>query len=125
MYLLLNQLLNQYAFETNYISKMINVARLGQIHLGIISIDILRESMKEIKLSLPKGTSLPININDIDPYKLYQLSEVSVVYHNQLLQFNIKIPLVDQQTYNLYNILPMPIKINNTNLLTLRTTMII
>jgi len=81
--------------------------------------------MKEIKLSLPKGTSLPININDIDPYKLYQLSEVSVVYHNQLLQFNIKIPLVDQQTYNLYNILPMPIKINNTNLLTLRTTMII
>lgn len=50
MYLLLNLLLNQYAFETNYLSEMINVARLGQIHPGIISIEILRESMKEIKL---------------------------------------------------------------------------
>ncbi|CAI6373850.1 unnamed protein product [Macrosiphum euphorbiae] len=69
--------------------------------------------MKEIKLALPKGTSLPIEIDDIDPYQLYQLSEVSVVYHNQLLQFNIKIPLVDQQNFILYNIIPMPIKIKN------------
>jgi len=88
---------------------MVNVARLGQIHPGVISIDMLQESMKEIKLALPKGTSLPVEIDDIDPYNLYQLSEVSVVYHiNKLLQFNIKIPLVDQQSYNLYNVIPMP-----------------
>jgi len=112
-YLLLNLLLSQYAFETNYISEMINLARAGQIHSGVLSIEALHESMKEIKLSLPKGTSLPIDIDDIEPYSLYQLSEVNVIYQNQLLIFNIKIPLVDQQNFNLYNIIPMPIKINN------------
>jgi len=38
--------------------------------------------MKEIKLSLPKGTSLPIEIDDIEPFDLYKLSEVNVVYQN-------------------------------------------
>jgi len=112
-YLLLNLLLSQYAFETNYISEMINLARAGQIHAGVLSTEALHESMKEIKLSLPKGTSLPIDIDNIDQYNLYQLSEVSVVYQNQLLMFNIKIPLVDQQNFILYNIIPMPIKIKN------------
>uniref|UniRef100_A0A2S2NTW6 Envelope fusion protein n=1 Tax=Schizaphis graminum TaxID=13262 RepID=A0A2S2NTW6_SCHGA len=112
-YLLLNILLGQYAFETNYISEMINLARAGQIHSGVLPIESLHESMKEIKLSLPKGTSLPFEIDNIEPYNLYKLSEVSVVYQNQLLMFNIKIPLVDQQGFNLYNIIPMPIKIKN------------
>lgn len=68
--------------------------------------------MKEIKLSLPKDTSLPIDI-DIKPFNLFTFSEVSVVYQNQLLMYNIKIPLVDEHKFNLYNIIPMPIKINN------------
>lgn len=34
-YMLLNILLGQYAFETNYISEMINLARAGQIHSGV------------------------------------------------------------------------------------------
>jgi len=51
--------------------------------------------MKDIKLGLPKGTSLPIDLDNLEPYQLYKLSEVSVSYNNQLLIFNIKIPLVE------------------------------
>jgi len=74
---------------------MINLARVGQIHSGVLSMEALHESMKEIKLALPKGTSLPMDIDNIELYNLYQLSEVSVVYQNQLLMFIIKIPLGD------------------------------
>jgi len=121
-YMLLNVLLGQYAFETNYISEMINLARAGQIHSGVLPIETVQESMKEIKLSLPKGTSLPFGIDDIEPYNLYKLSEVSVVYQNQLLMFNIKIPLVDQQNFNLYNIIPMPFKIKNNQFAYVKNT---
>lgn len=57
------------------------------------SIVTLSSNMKEIILSLPKGTSLPI---DIDQLKLYQLSKISIVFHEHLLIFNIKVSLIDQ-----------------------------
>lgn len=37
--------------------------------------------MKEIKLALPKRTSLPIDLDHLEPYQQYKLSEVSVLYH--------------------------------------------
>jgi len=40
-YLLLNLLLSQYVFETNYISEMINLASAGQIHSKVLSIEEL------------------------------------------------------------------------------------
>lgn len=54
------------------------------------SIVTLSSNMKEIILSLPKGTSLPIDID------LYQLSKISIVFHEHLLIFNIKLSLIDQ-----------------------------
>jgi len=39
---------------------MINLTMAGQINSGVLSIETLHKSMKEIKLSLPKGTSLPL-----------------------------------------------------------------
>lgn len=120
-YLLFNLLLTQYSFETNYISEMINLAKLGQVHPGILSLEMLSNNMKEIKLVIPKGTSLPIELGDIEPNTLYKLSEINVVYHNQLLMFTIKIPLVDQQSFNLYNIFPIPIRINYTQFAYIQT----
>ncbi|CAI6374223.1 unnamed protein product [Macrosiphum euphorbiae] len=89
-YLLLNLLLGQYAFETNcpfddHISEIINLARAGQIHSGVLSNEALYESIEEIKLSLPKGTSLPIDIDNIEPFNLYQLSEDSVCVSKSII----------------------------------------
>lgn len=57
LYIFINLLIKQYSFETYYISEMINLAWLRQIHSGVLSIDNLHDKIKEIKLSLPKGTS--------------------------------------------------------------------
>lgn len=59
---------------------MINLTRLEQIHFEMLSIVTLRSNVKEIKLSLLKGT-LPIDMYQLELYQLYQLSESSVVYH--------------------------------------------
>lgn len=63
---------------------------------------------------------MPIDLGYLEPYQLYKLFEVNVLYQlitliiKQLHFFNIKIPLVDQQNFVQYNIILMPIHINNT-----------
>lgn len=76
---------------------MVNLTSFGQVHSGVLSIEMLSNDTKRIKLALFKGTSFkPVDIGDIEPNKSWEV--IVVCHHSSVIiyVFTILIPLVDQ-----------------------------
>ena len=109
----MNILLNQYTFETNTLSEIIQLARIGQIHPSLFTKQELINQLRDIKVSVPSGTDLPIDTERGDPYELLGLSDVIIYYSDNKIVFKINIPLVYQHTLTLYHLIPKPVCILN------------
>jgi len=92
----INILLNQYTFETNTLCEIIQLAKIGQIHPSLFTKQELINQLRDIKVSVPSGTDLPIDIDKGDPYELLGLSDVIIYYSDNKIVFKINIPLVYQ-----------------------------
>jgi hypothetical protein len=60
------------------IGEIVQAAKTGQIHPSLLSPPEFLEQFKDIKLRLPCGTDLPIELNLGDSYELLKLSELVV-----------------------------------------------
>lgn len=69
-----------YIFKIDLFQKTVKLAKIGQIHPSLISTQKLLSQFKEIKVSLPKGTDLPVDLNLPNIYDLLRLS-----HYNSLL----------------------------------------
>ena len=88
-------------------------AKQNNLHPSIMSPKDLRNELLKIKLN---SAELPIplnNINDIHHY--FPILKLSTVFLNGILLFAIKIPLVHNQLYNLYHLIPLPVAHNVSN----------
>ncbi|KAL4100900.1 hypothetical protein QTP88_020925 [Uroleucon formosanum] len=102
-------LLDQYTFEINSLTDIIQTAKLGQIHPSLISPNELILQLKDIKVSLPSGTDLPIELDNGDSHEILQLSDMIIYYLDDNLVFKINLPLVYQHVLTLYYLLPKPV----------------
>ncbi|KAL4148882.1 hypothetical protein QTP88_003027 [Uroleucon formosanum] len=102
-------LLDQYTFEINSLTDIIQTAKLGQLHPSLISPNELILQLKDIKVSLPSGTDLPIELNNGDSHEILQLSDMAIYYLDDNLVFKINLPLVYQHVLTLYYLLPKPV----------------
>jgi len=109
----INILLNQYTFETNTLCEIIQLAKIGQIHPSLFTKQELINQLRDIKVSVPSGTDLPIDIEKGDPYELLGLSNVIIYYSDNKIVFKINIPLVYQHILTLYHLIPKPVCILN------------
>lgn len=120
---LVNLILIQYAFETENLVSIINMAIQDLVHSSILDAKTLKEQIKDIKTQLPTGESLPINLDDSGISELLRISTTNVIYIKDVLVFDIEIPLVNSYEFILYRTIPLPINIfNNTYMIIVPTS---
>ncbi|XP_050421641.1 uncharacterized protein LOC126834051 [Adelges cooleyi] len=112
-FLLLNALTDQYDSDTNLLSDLIHAAQVGQIHSSIITPSELLDTLKDIKVHLPKSTDLPVGFTTADVGELLKISETTIFSKDQTIVFVIDIPIVNQIELNLYNLIPLPKHVTN------------
>lgn len=120
---LLNLILAQYAFETENLVSIINMAIQGLVHSSILDVKTLKNQIKDIKTQLPIGEGIPVNLDETGVSELLRLTTINVVYIRNVLVFNMEIPLVNSYEFILYKTIPLPINLfNNTYVAIVPTT---
>jgi len=79
-------MLNQYAYETQNLIEIVNAALNGKLHTMILSTRKWLTELREIKMNLLIGTTLPLELKQETISEFIKLSEVAI-FHRQI--FNI------------------------------------
>lgn len=108
-----NLLIMEHMLETDTLLEIIQQAKIGIIHTNLITPRELLEHVKDIKVSLPGGTDLPTDLDIANIYELVKLSDIAIYYSNDNLVFIISLPLIYQNDFLLYNLIPVPVCIDN------------
>lgn len=111
-------LLSDYMFVSNeecdILISTILFSKQNIIHPSIITPRQLRNELLKVKLT--NNEEFPIPLTDYNSiHKYFSISTLSIIYNNDILVYALKIPLVQEQVYNLYNLIPTPISFNNSN----------
>ncbi|KAE9523210.1 hypothetical protein AGLY_016377 [Aphis glycines] len=104
-----NLVLTKYIYETNTLLETIQMARVGQMHPSLLPPNDLLEQLRDIKVSLPSGTELPIELDLVNAYELLRLSDLTVYCSDNRIVFIITLPLVYQNELTLYHLIPKPV----------------
>lgn len=97
----------------NEISTIINAilfAKNNAIHPVIITPQQYGVELIKTLTYLPSQTKYPLDLNDKDIPELMSLTNLITYVTKEKLVFVIKTPLITQVSYDLYNVLPVPIK---------------
>lgn len=120
---LLNLILTQYAFETENLVSIINMAIQGLVHSSVLDVKTLKDQIKDVKTQLPVGEGIPVNLDNSGVSELLRLTTTNVVCIKDVLIFNMEIPLVNSHEFILYKTIPLPINLfNNTYVAIVPTT---
>lgn len=104
-----NQVMLIQMFRINTLVEIIQSARTGQIHPSLINTKALLEQFRNIKLTLPSGTNMPLEVELINVYELVKISDLTVYFNNDNIVFILNIPLVYTHELSLYNLIPLPV----------------
>jgi hypothetical protein len=102
-------LLTKHISELGLLFNIIKSAKIGKIYPYLISLPELFIFFQDIKISLPTGTDLPYSLNPDTIYDLTKLSDLTVYYSNNNIVFVLTIPLIHQNDFILYHLLPKPV----------------
>lgn len=97
----------------NEISTVINAilfAKNNAIHPVILTPQQYRTELKKTVSYLPSQTTYPLELNEQDIPELLSLINIATYISNDKLIFVIKTPLITQVDYDLYYVLPIPIR---------------
>lgn len=94
--------------------ESITLARHNILHPNVITPFELVNELNKITLKSGQRLPFPINLETINDY--FTFAKLDSVYINDILIFAIKIPLIDEQSYILYEILPLPIPHPNSSM---------
>jgi len=72
--------LNQYAYETQNLISIIDAALNGKIHTTVINKKRLIEELREIRLVLPLGSALPLELNTESLTDILKISEITIFH---------------------------------------------
>lgn len=111
----LSELINELNEEFDVLISSILFARQNTIHPSIITPVNLQKEL--LKVRLTTDAQFPISINNVyNIHKYFSICDLSVVYDRENIIYAIKIPLVHEQIYNLYNLIPLPTQLPDTNI---------
>ena len=108
--LLFEILLNQYSYETQNLMSIINSAINGKIHTSVFTSERLLMELREIKMNLPVGTALPLEIKTESLTEFLQISDLTIFHREHYLVFFIGIPLTSVEEYTMYHPISLPIQ---------------
>ncbi|CAK1587342.1 unnamed protein product [Parnassius mnemosyne] len=107
-----NLLLNLKSIQ-NMMTDAITDIYHGRFDVHLISPTQLRNELNTISGQIPKDLTLPISNIQSDFQKIYQFLQVKTKMTNKYLIFEIRLPLVSRDNYNLYRVIPIPHKRTN------------
>lgn len=111
---LIVQVITEVNEQCDILISTILFAKQNIIHPSIISPVNLRQELLKVKLR--NNVEFPIPINNLNNiYKYFSICDLTVIFDNENLIYAIKIPLVHEQLYNLYHLIPLPVVYQNTN----------
>lgn len=113
---LIEMTLNKFAYETQSLISIVNAALDGKVHTNVLSSQQLLRELREVKMSIPAGSALPVEIQAKSLTELFRVAELSVFIQDNHLVYVIEIPLVLNTEYNVYRPIPFPIQLNSDTL---------
>lgn len=108
--ILFEVILNKYAYETQTLISIINSAINGKIHTSVITPQVLCQELTEVKMNIPTGSALPVEISMESLTELLHVSEINIFVKNNYLIYIIEIPLISSDEYVVYHPIPLPIQ---------------
>jgi hypothetical protein len=113
--------LNRYAYETQNLISMINAAINGKIHAIVINKKRLIEELREIKIVLPSGIAIPLELNTECLTDFFKISEITIFHQDNYLIYSIQIPLISSGKYTIYHPIPLPIPFDTNSVVLINT----
>lgn len=111
---LLSQMISDLNEEIDIQISAILFAKQKIIHPSVITPTNLQKEL--LKIQLNTNVRFPIALNDVgNIYKYFSICDLNVIYDQELLIFAIKIPLVLEQLFNLFNLIPLPVSYENSS----------
>lgn len=104
----LNLLLTKHMTEIDILTTIIDNAKLGQIHPYLMDPFELLGQFQDIRVSLPIGTDFPYVLSIETVNDILKLSDIKIYYSNNNIVFVITIPLIYQNNFILYHLIPKP-----------------
>lgn len=112
---LLSQMITELGEDFDVIIASILFAKQNVLHPSIINPKHLREELMKVRIQ--GSLEFPVDVTNVKTiHKYFTISKLSVVYFNNILIYAIKIPLVNKELYQLYNLIPLPIQMENTTI---------
>ena len=84
----------------------------------IISPVTLMETLIKSVSAFPKDTTLPVPMSKDSAHLLFRLSDLQVYIKNVILGYVIVLPLVNRGNFNIYRLIPIPVPLDRTKILT-------
>ncbi|KAF0746052.1 Envelope fusion protein [Aphis craccivora] len=104
----INLILELYIAETDILFDVIQAAKVGLIHPSLLTPQELLKQFLNIKVGMPSGTDLPIDLNESNVQEMIPLSDITIYYSNDKIVFILNIPLVYQYELTLFQLIPIP-----------------
>lgn len=105
-------LVNLQNIQETIIDSLTNIYA-GKFNFHLLTPEQLRNEMNIITGLLSRDLALPLNNLHSDLSKMYSLLTVKARASNKFIIFEIKIPLVSRDNFELYHLLPIPQQIEN------------
>ena len=122
-FLLMSMLISEYQNSMSQLVNAILFAQKGLLHPAIISPLRFIKELQGVSQHLPGDLQFPVSLNSEDAYQLLKLVNIDVVFVGTNLIYVIEVPLVQSYRFNIFRIVPLPVKQNNnTYLFILPTT---
>jgi len=116
----LNIQFNQYMMELGRIIDILHTAIQGKLHQLVVSQNQMLEELRSIKLNLPTDLDIPVKLDVSGVSEIFKIMQTTVVKSNNLIIFISTIPLVSSNSYNLYNVLPNPILVEDNTFMLIK-----
>lgn len=101
--------------EYNILIDAIMNSQKGILQPHIITPAHILQQMKASPADIPSELSLPIPLNATYQNLVLNIIDFNLFIRDEFLVYVIRLPLTNRVNYNVYHVLPLPIKIKGTN----------
>ncbi|KOB66908.1 Slimb, partial [Operophtera brumata] len=85
----------------------------GKINLHLLTPKQLSEELQVVSSQISKELTLPIDNIQTNLYKIYQLLKIKARMTKDYVIFEISLPLISRDSFQLYHLIPVPLQISS------------
>ncbi|CAB3241580.1 unnamed protein product [Arctia plantaginis] len=107
----INMIHNLKRIQESFLDTITNLYH-GQFNLHLLSPNQLRTELQIVSSQLSKEVVLPVDNIQVNLYKIYKLLKVKARMTDKYFIFEISLPLISRDMFQLYHLIPVPIQLN-------------